>query len=128
DPQHRLHEPDSSFLHAIRDYYKLVDSWLARILPLAEDAAILVVSDHGAKRMDGAIAINEWLWQNGWLALKESPSELTKFETSMVDWSKTRAWSTGGYYGRIFLNVEGREPQGIIPKQDYEAVRDELAT
>jgi predicted AlkP superfamily phosphohydrolase/phosphomutase len=128
DPKHRLHEPDSPFLHAIRDYYKLVDSWLARILPLAEDAAILVVSDHGAKRMDGAIAINEWLWQNGWLALKETPGKLTKFDISMVDWSRTRAWSTGGYYGRIFLNVEGREAQGIIARQDYDAVRDDLAT
>jgi predicted AlkP superfamily phosphohydrolase/phosphomutase len=45
----------------------------------------------------------------------------------MVDWTKTRAWSTGGYYGRIFLNVEGREPQGIIHAADYEVVRDELA-
>jgi predicted AlkP superfamily phosphohydrolase/phosphomutase len=127
DPEHRLHEPDSQFRNAIRDYYKLVDSWLARILPLAEDAAILVVSDHGAKRMDGAIAINEWLWKNGWLALKEAPSELSKFDTAMVDWSKTKAWSTGGYYGRIFMNVEGREAQGTIPKKDYEKVRDALA-
>jgi predicted AlkP superfamily phosphohydrolase/phosphomutase len=127
DPQHRLHEPESPFRHAIRDYYKLVDSWLARILPFAEDAAILVVSDHGAKRMDGAIAINEWLWQNGWLTLKENPTELSKFDISMIDWSRTRAWSTGGYYGRIFLNVEGREAQGIIPRQDYETVRDDLA-
>jgi predicted AlkP superfamily phosphohydrolase/phosphomutase len=127
DPKHRLHEPDSPFLHAIRDYYKLVDSWIARILPLAEDATILVVSDHGAKRMDGAIAINEWLWKKGWLALKESPTQLTKFDIAMVDWSKTKAWSTGGYYGRIFMNVESREAQGTIPKKDYEKVRDELA-
>jgi predicted AlkP superfamily phosphohydrolase/phosphomutase len=127
DPEHRLHDPDSPFLHAIRDYYKLVDSWIARILPLAEDSTILVVSDHGAKRMDGAIAINEWLWKNGWLALKESPTQLTKFDIAMVDWSKTKAWSTGGYYGRIFMNVEGREAQGTIPKKDYEKVRDELA-
>lgn len=127
DPQHRLHEPESPFRHAIRDYYKLVDNWLGRILPLAEDAAILVVSDHGAKRMDGAIAINEWLWQNGWLALKENPDGLTKFDPALIDWSKTRAWSTGGYYGRIFLNVEGREAEGTIPQANYEAVRDELA-
>ena len=45
----------------------------------------------------------------------------------MVDWEHTRAWSTGGYYGRIFMNVVGREPQGIIPIEDYETVRDDLA-
>ncbi len=44
----------------------------------------------------------------------------------MVDWSKTRAWGEGGYYSRIFMNVEGREPEGIIPADRYEAERDEL--
>ena len=38
---------------------------------------------------------------------------------------ETRAWGWGGYYARIFLNVEGREPQGIIPAEDYEK-REEL--
>jgi predicted AlkP superfamily phosphohydrolase/phosphomutase len=43
-----------------------------------------------------------------------------------VDWSRTRAWGAGGYYGRVFLNVQGREPQGVIAPEDYEHVRDEL--
>jgi predicted AlkP superfamily phosphohydrolase/phosphomutase len=128
DPQHRLHEPDSPFKHAMRDYYKQVDAWLGRLIAAAgDDTAVLVVSDHGAKRMDGAIAINNWLWREGWLALKETPQGVTAFSHEMVDWSATRAWSTGGYYGRIFLNVAGREPQGTIPAEDYEAVRDELS-
>ena len=44
-----------------------------------------------------------------------------------MDWGKTKAWGSGGYYGRIFLNVQGREPQGIIPKSEFERERDELA-
>ncbi len=44
-----------------------------------------------------------------------------------VDWSKTTAWGEGGYYARVFLNVKGREPDGVIPPEDYEAVRDDLA-
>jgi predicted AlkP superfamily phosphohydrolase/phosphomutase len=43
-----------------------------------------------------------------------------------IDWSRTRAWGDGGYYGRLFMNVKGREPQGIIEPDDYEKVRDEL--
>ncbi len=35
-----------------------------------DDTAILVVSDHGAKRMDGGIRVNEWLRQEGLLATK----------------------------------------------------------
>jgi predicted AlkP superfamily phosphohydrolase/phosphomutase len=44
-----------------------------------------------------------------------------------VDWAKTIAWGEGGYYSRIFMNVQGREPQGIVAPEDYERVRDELA-
>jgi predicted AlkP superfamily phosphohydrolase/phosphomutase len=128
DPQHRLHEADSPFKNAIRDYYKLVDSWLGRILEqIDDDIAVIIASDHGVKRMDGAIAINEWLWRNGWLAFKDEPNGVTQFSHELVDWSRTKAWSTGGYYGRIFLNVAGREAQGIIAQADYEKVRDELA-
>jgi predicted AlkP superfamily phosphohydrolase/phosphomutase len=43
-----------------------------------------------------------------------------------IDWARTTAWGDGGYYARVFLNVEGREPEGTIPAADYEAVRDDL--
>jgi predicted AlkP superfamily phosphohydrolase/phosphomutase len=36
------------------------------------------------------------------------------------------AWGEGGYYSRIFMNVRGREPEGIIEPEAYEATRDEL--
>ena len=44
-----------------------------------------------------------------------------------VDWSRTRAWGEGGYYCRLFLNVEGREPDGVVAQAGYDALRDELA-
>ena len=33
----------------------------------------------------------------------------------------------GGYYGRVFLNVRGREPEGVIAPADFERERTELA-
>jgi len=36
------------------------------------------------------------------------------------------AWGDGGYYGRLFLNVAGREPSGSVQPERYEEVRDEL--
>jgi predicted AlkP superfamily phosphohydrolase/phosphomutase len=88
----------------------------------------MVVSDHGAKRMDGGICVNEWLRQNGYLTLKTEPQGITRWTADLVDWEKTKAWGEGGYYARIFINVEGREPQGIVSAQDYESIRDELKT
>ncbi len=43
-----------------------------------------------------------------------------------IEWSVTTAYSFG-YYGQIFINLRGREPQGIVPPEQYEALRDEIA-
>jgi len=44
-----------------------------------------------------------------------------------VDWSQSRAYSFGRHLGSIYINVKGREPQGIVePGQEYETVRDEI--
>lgn len=137
DPGHRRYEAGNKYEQAIKDYYKLIDGQLATMLSrIDDDTMVLVVSDHGGKKMDGGICINEWLWRNGYLVLKEDPPQdkfddkgkrvLTPFTKVEVDWEKTTAWGSGGYYGRVFLNVEGREPHGKIKREDYEKVRDEL--
>ncbi len=131
DPAHRQHDPDSPFKDAILDYYRMVDSEIAGLLQTFDDnTLIFVVSDHGAKKMDGGICLNEWLIQQGYLVLAEPPdlsSGPVRFDQLQVDWSRTRAWGDGGYYGRVFINLEGREPQGIVPASSYDALRDELA-
>jgi predicted AlkP superfamily phosphohydrolase/phosphomutase len=76
--------------------------------------------------MDGGICVNEWLVANGWLTLAQTPDKPTPFGKCKIDWPRTRAWGEGGYYARIFMNVQGREPQGAIPAADYEKVRDQL--
>lgn len=43
-----------------------------------------------------------------------------------IDWSRTLAYSVGKF-GNIFLNVEGREPNGIVePGSEYEQLRNEI--
>lgn len=130
DVTHPKHDPNSPFVHAIRDYYRYLDGEIGTLLErLPEEAHVMVVSDHGVKKMDGGICINEWLRREGYLVLKEEPpaGTLTTFEKAAVDWEKTTVWGDGGYYARIFLNVQGREPQGTIPAGEYEAFRDKIA-
>ncbi len=129
DPDHPKHEPGNRYQNAIPDYYRFLDREIGEILGmLDDDTAVMVVSDHGAKAMEGGFAINEWLRKEGLLVLKDDlPYEgLVPFEKVEVDWEKTTAWAAGGYYARIFLNVEGREPMGKIPARDYEKVRDQI--
>jgi len=127
DPAHRFYKAGNKFENAICDYYKEVDREIGGLLAFADDHTdVLVVSDHGAKRMDGGICVNEWLIANGYLALAEKPTSAMPLSKANVDWSRTKAWGDGGYYARVFLNVVGREPQGIIAQGDYEKVRGEL--
>jgi predicted AlkP superfamily phosphohydrolase/phosphomutase len=127
DPEHRLYEPGHKYQHAIRDYYKYLDELIGELLEvIPEDAAVLMVSDHGAKGMHGAICVNEWLMQKGYLTLKEQPTEPSKLKMDMIDWTKTKVWGEGGYYSRIFFNVKGREPNGVIEPEDYAAFRDQV--
>ncbi len=84
------------------------------------------MSDHGARPMMGGFCFNDWLIREGYLAVEAYPSHVIPIRDAVMDWSQTIAWGDGGYYGRLFLNVRGREPQGIVDPARYEETRDEL--
>jgi len=127
DPEHALHEPDGPFQNAVRDYHRHLDEELAGLLDLlTEETVVLVVSTHGAQRLDGGFCVNEWLIREGLLKLRSHPDRVEPFERLDVDWARTKAWAEGGSHAQIFLNVKGREPEGTIEPADYERFRDDL--
>ncbi len=128
DETHPKHEPGNPLERAVLDYYIAMDLEVGRTLAeLDAETTVIVMSDHGAKRMVGGVCVNEWLQREGYLALKEALTEPTPFSVDLVDWPRTAAWSDGGYYARVFLNVRGREPDGVIDASDYDRVRDTIA-
>ena len=110
---------------AILRLYKWSDDLLARTLKkLKKGDALVVMSDHGFKSFERGININSWLHQNGYLHLKEG-AELGKGKwLTDVDWSKTRAYQVG--LGGMYLNLAGREGQGIVPPEEAKALKAEL--
>ena len=76
--------------------------------------------------MKGAFVVNQWLAENGYLKFKKEPDNVIDLNKADIDWSKTLAWGWGGYYARVFLNVKGREPNGVIDPKDYEQMRQQL--
>jgi predicted AlkP superfamily phosphohydrolase/phosphomutase len=124
DTTHHLYDPDKRYANVIRDYYRLLDDHIGRLLSiLDENTVVFVVSDHGVKAMKGAFCINEWFIKKGYLVLNSYPDKPQPFEKLDVNWEKTTAWGWGGYYGRIFINRRGREIQGIVDDADFENVR-----
>jgi predicted AlkP superfamily phosphohydrolase/phosphomutase len=127
DTTHPQHEAHSRYEHAIRTYYQYLDDQIGELLErFDDDTTILVVSDHGAQPMEGGICVNEWLMREGYLTLRQPPTGTVPFAQAEVDWSRTRAWGEGGYYCRLCLNVQGREPEGTVAPGDYDRLRDEL--
>ena len=128
DPGHRLYEPGNPYETVLLDYYAYLDERIGKLLEPIDLArtTVLVVSDHGAKGMHGGICVNEWLAQEGYLRFKNPPKAATRLPMGDIDWAGTRVWGEGGYYSRLFLNVRGREPQGVIPPGDYEKTRSEI--
>jgi predicted AlkP superfamily phosphohydrolase/phosphomutase len=43
-----------------------------------------------------------------------------------IDWSKTKAFSAPIPQQGVYVNLQGREPEGIVPQAEYESVRDEI--
>jgi len=128
DETHPKFVPGNPFKDAIKNYYKYIDTKIGELLKtIPEDTNVMLVSDHGVRKMLGGVCINEWLIDKGYLVLKEYPKILTPFDGLEVDWSKTKAWAFGGYYGRVFFNVQGREPNGIILEEQYESFRKQIA-
>jgi predicted AlkP superfamily phosphohydrolase/phosphomutase len=127
DPQHHAFQPGNPYQACAQDYYRHLDEQLGELLAAAgEETAVIVCSDHGAKRMKGSFNLNAWLLAEGLLRLQaplDGPQDLT---AEMIAWPHTVAWAWGGYYARVFLNVQGREPQGCVPPEDYEWVRQDL--
>ena len=127
DPEHPRHETGNRWENQGRDYYELLDSHIGRLCRLAdEDTTVLVVSDHGARAMHGGFCINEWLIRQGYLVLREPPAAFSPLDHALIDWERTTAWAEGGYYARVFVNVVGREPSGVVPPSQLGAVRDKL--
>ena len=42
-----------------------------------------------------------------------------------IEWEKTKAFSYGTF-GTIYINLEGREPQGTVKEEEYEKLRTEI--
>ena len=116
--------------------YQLMDSIVGDAMRAAEknNAALIVLSDHGFASFRKSVNYNTWLVINGYLALKSGVQVKQRTVEMLfsqgqfwenVDWSRTRAYAMG--LGEIYINLRGREAQGIVqPGAEYDALKSEL--
>jgi len=128
DKDHPRYTQHEKYEKVIPEFYKRLDGWMLEIRKmLPKDTIIIIASDHGVKSMKGAFVINQWLQDQGYLKIKEKIEKAgVDLKPSMIDWSSTIAWAWGGYYSRIFINLQYREPYGIVKRKEYEDVIKQL--
>jgi predicted AlkP superfamily phosphohydrolase/phosphomutase len=105
----------------IENLYRDMDRVLGRTLASVDrDTAIFVLSDHGFCAFRRGVNLNAWLLREGYLALNGESGEYL----AGIDWSRTRAYTFG--LGGVYLNLRGREAQGIVPPDQADSLRREL--
>jgi predicted AlkP superfamily phosphohydrolase/phosphomutase len=92
-----------------------------------KDTVILVMSDHGFNPFVRGFNLNTWLRQSGYLRLKnEFRSEDLDFAFAGTNWARTRAYGIG--LNGLYLNIRGREADGIVEPSEAETLLREIAS
>jgi predicted AlkP superfamily phosphohydrolase/phosphomutase len=111
---------DGEYADEFLEFYRTLDEYVGEIRDsLDDDTTLIVASDHGFTELTHEVNCNEFLAEEGWLSYEGDDHD------SLADIDDdARAYSL--IPGRFYLNVEGREPNGVVPESEYEAVREEL--
>ena len=153
DPQHEhYNRPEAA---PIRErawhFFDEMDDVIADMLAWAgSDAYVITMSDHGFQGKDKGVNMNLALKEWGMLSLKGAGAvaqsqSLRKVGRKVkkvlpkavrrrakgaahgsIDWANTKAFSSPIPQQGIYVNLEGREPNGTVSEDDYEKVRDEI--
>jgi predicted AlkP superfamily phosphohydrolase/phosphomutase len=128
-------ERSPAHAHDIEGHYRNTDRLLGKVrAALPPDALLIVMSDHGFQPMTRQVHLNAWLRDQGWLALQAGadgqPARTGAIVPSRpgqapVDWSRTRAYGVG--FNGVYLNLAGREGQGVVDPAQADALLDELS-
>ena len=127
DPEHPNYDPvrDAAYANIIEDLYRRADEIVGKTLDqMGDDTQLIIMSDHGFTSWRRAFHLNHWLYQNGYLAVRNTNLEQDPGYLLNVDWSKTRAYGLG--INGLYVNLEGRERDGIVPESERTALLEEI--
>jgi predicted AlkP superfamily phosphohydrolase/phosphomutase len=139
------------YKNVIKDLYQRMDVSIGKILKqLRDEDTLMIVSDHGFGPLYKAFSLSNWLIEQGYTVYNKNVKDRSSFALLKkvkdrflggnaekneelnrylcnVDWKRTRAF-TEGAAGGIFINMEGRQKEGIISEgEEYERLCSEIA-
>jgi predicted AlkP superfamily phosphohydrolase/phosphomutase len=132
-------------------FFDEMDEFIGEHLSWAGDGYVVTMSDHGFGPKDKVVNLNLALKGWGLLSLRTAgavgssatlrraarrvkgivPKRIWRRAKgaahAAIDWSATRAFASPNPQQGIYVNLQGREPHGIVARADYDAVRAEVA-
>ncbi len=137
----------------VRGVYRLLDEELGTLVSrTGPDDVVMLMSDHGHQPVTRALNMNRVLQELGYLRLARGSGLVSLLAwgrlrsiarvvydklhlhgkvavpTPAPDWAHTRAYTSVVSTGEgVSIALQGREPEGIVPPEQYEHVRDGLA-
>ncbi len=120
------------FLHdqgsVVDGWYLKLDEFVGQVQGKVEQLGLekhrfLVLSDHGFRPFDYKVHLNRWLVDNHFMLLSDDTGN---DKPARTDWGKTKAYALG--LNSLYLNVVGREGQGIVDATTLEGLLDEMKT
>ncbi len=119
-------EPESSFydeknaskyMEIIKNFYKLADKFVGCFLKKFDNkkTIFVVVSDHGMPANKKAVSLINYFLPYGYI---EKTSDRNN-----IDWSKSKIYINQNH---IWINLKGREKNGIVEKEEYKKLRDKI--
>jgi predicted AlkP superfamily phosphohydrolase/phosphomutase len=127
DPGHPAYDAAlaAQYGNSLEEFYEQIDQVLGEVMPkVGNDTTLLVVSDHGFAPYRHSFNLNTWLLNSGYITRKEGATGDANDPFSDVDWSRTRAYGVG--LNGLYLNIRGREREGIVDPAQRDALLREI--
>ncbi len=140
DPNHPYRKNENEeeikkYENSLLELYQKLDDYLGDLIDEFSPDNVVVVSDHGFASIYKYFEFNKWLYQNGYMEFKPKEEwedfkhgKLNPKRTYIygkVNWSRTQAYMIGKR-GSVYINLKGREPHGVVEKDEYEDLVEEL--
>jgi predicted AlkP superfamily phosphohydrolase/phosphomutase len=119
---------DPAWQATVDEHYGECDDVVGEVVgSLSDHDLLLVLSDHGFGTFRRELHLNTILHRAGLLHLREGalPGDGARDLLGNVDWTRTRAYALG--LSGVYLNLEGREGEGIVPADEATATAQDVA-
>src|SRR5262249_49317748 len=149
DPQHPAHDQQlaAKVGGSIRDAYVKMDEALGIVRErIGRETPLIVLSDHGFSTFTRRVNLDQWLFEQGYLAVE--PSAQAEYDQKLEDekkpggeraraeWTleagrgldrtRTKAYAVG--FNGLYVDLKGLESGGIVEKAARDALLDEIRT